>query len=226
MMKKILLLFFALLAQAGFSQGSSCAGAEAFCAGSGGLVVPNTTAQPNSSQIACLGSQPNASWFYLQIDEPGNLVFQIVQNTSFTPGGVPNGTGLDVDFVAWGPFDSVSEACNEISFDDCPSCPNNTSNPNFYPFGNIVDCSYDSAHTETMTINNAQSGEIYMVLLTNFNGSAGFIKLIQTNSGQPGAGSTDCSILCPLSIVGGGVPLCSVPSLTAIYENAENPTFQ
>src|SRR5690606_131015 len=96
----------------------------------------------------------------------------------------------------------------------------------FYPFGNIVDCSYDSAHTETMTINNAQSGEIYMVLLTNFNGSAGFIKLIQTNSGQPGAGSTDCSILCPLSIVGGGVPLCSDPSLTAIYENAENPTFQ
>ncbi|MBA3900266.1 MAG: hypothetical protein H0X62_08675, partial [Bacteroidetes bacterium] len=44
-------------------------------------------------------------------------------------------------------------------------------------------------------IPNAQTGDYYIVLITNFSNSAGFILLNQTNFGDPDAGSTDCSIV-------------------------------
>ena len=77
---------------------------------------------------------------------------------------------MDVDFVLWGPFSQGDDFCAEGVLDQgCPEpgfdCPNNTTNPNFYPYGNIVDCSYDAASIENLTIENAESGEVYVCLL-------------------------------------------------------------
>ena len=166
-----------------FSQGNSVATAEQFCSGGSELLFPNITGNPDDSSVGCLGSIPNPAYYYLTIDQPGDLVFTISQEDT-------SGTPIDVDFIAWGPFMSIADADANISLTDCPSCPfSNVPNTGFYPFGNIIDCSYSTAGTETMTINGAVTGQIYVVLITNFDGDAGFISLQQTG----GLGTTSCA---------------------------------
>ncbi|MEL6989892.1 MAG: hypothetical protein AAGK97_18940, partial [Bacteroidota bacterium] len=128
--------------------------------------------------------------------------------TSFDANGNPNGTPLDVDFIAWGPFTDPIDACENLN----PSTS--------------VDCSYSIAAVETFTIPNAMVGEIYIVLITNFNGDPGFISLGQTG----GDGGTNCDILCEFDIdLGTDQILCDVPSYEIVTvltgDNIMNPTF-
>ncbi|WP_146052806.1 hypothetical protein [Aquimarina sp. I32.4] len=58
-------------------------------------------------------------------------------------------------------------------------------------FSNTISCSYSSSYTEFMTIPNAEAGEYYLVLITNFSQMPGFINFQKTG----GIGVTDCSIL-------------------------------
>ena len=67
----------------------------------------------------------------LQIGDSGPVNIQIEQNTEFDVNGNPIGNGLDVDFVLWGPFDNTIDYCDLNLLVDCPTCPNNTTNPNF-----------------------------------------------------------------------------------------------
>ena len=159
---------------------SICEDAVPFCSINGAITTPNTIGVPGNGGIACLATTPNPTWNAIQIGNSGSIEIEITQTEE-------NGNGLDVDFVLWGPFTSIEEACSQIAFEDCPTCPNNSTNPNFYPFGNIVDCSYSSNFVENLTINDAQSGEVYMLLVTNFSGNPGNIKIEQTNAGEPGA---------------------------------------
>jgi len=53
-----------------------------------------------------------------------------------------------------------------------------------------MDCSYSAASIENLTIDNAISGEIYVLLVTNFENDPGEIQIEQTNSSGAGAGST------------------------------------
>ncbi len=168
---------------------SVCGGSGAFCADAGALEFPNT---PDTACVlnaptvivsnTCLSSAPNPSWYFIEIGLAGDIVIDISQTTG--PGGT--GTGLDVDYVVWGPFPDVASSCVDFTTGDCSNDHNCT--------GTAVDCSYSSAPTEVATIPNTQVGEFYMFLITNFDGAAGFITLTQTNIGAPGAGSTDC---CP-----------------------------
>ncbi len=201
----ITLFVFAILFNGNlYAQGATCEDAEPFCAGGSQFVFPNTTGVPSFGSPACLGSAPNPSWFYLQVDESGDLEFTITQSTQgFDQNGNPIGILLDVDFVAWGPFSSAQGNCEDL--DDCSGdCPSNTNPGANYPYGNVVDCSFDFQSVESLTIPNAQSGDYYIVLITNFNGSPGFILLNQTNFGDPGSGSTDCSIVLNDYICEGG----------------------
>ncbi|RZJ65087.1 MAG: hypothetical protein EOO50_15030, partial [Flavobacterium sp.] len=226
-MRKIFLLAFVLITYFGYSQGSTCPNATPFCAGADAFIFPNVTGVPSTQNVGCLGSIPNPTWFYLQIDNPGELVFNIFQSTSFDANGNPNGNNIDVDFIAWGPFNSPDEMCALIDLDDCDGCPSNTFDPGFYPAptGNVIDCSYDGNFTETMTIHNAVAGQIYAVLITNFNGQAGFINLQQTNEANANAGSTNCEIVCPLVLTEPGI-LCpdGATSITAT-SGATNPVY-
>jgi len=161
-----------------------CLEAEPFCSSEGLLFenvddTSNTTAPPGID-YGCLFTQPNPVWYFLQIDEPGDLSIDIVQNTSFDNNGNPNGAGLDVDFIAWGPFDSVESACNGLTIQ-------NQVADNAFGDG----CSYSIDAEETLGLENAQEGEVYVLLITNYDGAAGFISLNQSG----GDGSTDCSII-------------------------------
>ncbi len=176
---------------------ADCAHGELFCGSNANdpYIFENVVGVPSTGQVACLGSMPNPRYITLKVTESGPLQYQIIQSTSFDVAGNPTGNYLDVDFVTWGPFTNA-DSCDQIAFADCPTCPFDNSTPSsntFYPFGNITDCSYSSSYTENLHIPNAQAGQYYKLLITNFNGASGYIKLIQTNYDAPGSGRTACA---------------------------------
>ncbi|MDT0646153.1 T9SS type B sorting domain-containing protein [Zunongwangia sp. F260] len=180
--KHLFAIFLFVVTGSSYGQGSLCEEVEPFCAGDQELVFPNSNfasgslAQGQSGPYyGCLLSQPYPAWFYLQIENSGNLEFKISQFQNRDG----SGASLDVDFAVWGPFNEDEDYCNDAALSNL----------------NLVDCSFSESAVEAMTINNAQADDIYIVLITNFSESPGYISLQQTNSSQPGAGATDCSIL-------------------------------
>jgi large repetitive protein len=175
-MKKLRLLLFiicsffvhGLLAQSG----DNCANATPFCTGTS-YTFPNNTGVASlggSGPYGCLGSTPNPVWYFLQIATGGNISITVNQTSSA-------GSGLDVDFVCWGPFSSVAAGCAG------------------YGAGNIVDCSYSTASTEVVDITGATTGQFYIVLLTNFSGSPGTMTFNQSG----GSATTNCAVLCNMT---------------------------
>jgi hypothetical protein len=165
---------------------SSCSTADPFCS-TNNFSYCNTVgvATLGSGGIyGCLSSTPNPAFFYLNVANSGDISMFISQQTN-------TGSGIDVDFVAWGPFTSQSDVCGGISA------------------SNIIDCSYSIDAVESFTITNAQAGEWYMVLITNFSNSVGTINFSQTNSGSAGAGSSNCNFInaTPGTCVGGNYAL-------------------
>lgn len=164
-----------------------CQLAEPFCS-SEGLFFANSydededgrNSAPEGIDYGCLETTPNPAWFYLKIDQPGDLTLHIVQNTEFSSEGEPVGIGLDVDFVAWGPFQSIEEACDNI-------LPENQVQDNEMGDG----CSYAIDEEEDLGIVGAKKGDIYVLLITNYRGAKGFIQVTQT----AGQASTDCTIV-------------------------------
>jgi hypothetical protein len=167
MIKKLQLFFLiVLVTQISFSQGTSVSTADQFCSGTSSLTFNNNFGGTDNTVVGCLGSIPNASYFYLEIDQPGDVVFNITQqDLALNP--------IDVDFIAWGPFTDLTDADNNISLTDCAVCPSNTADPTFYPYldtvpnpdSPIVDCSYSFNSTESLNITNALQGEIYVPTL-------------------------------------------------------------
>ena len=137
----------------------------------------------------CLSTAPNPAFYYLRIDEPGNLNIYMHSTPQ-----------VDIDFDCWGPFDDINTACDQLA------C------------SNIVDCSYSTAATENCHINNAQHGQFYILLITNFSNQTCNISFENV-----GTGTTDCSILPPL--VNGGGPYCVGQTINLTAQNQAGATF-
>lgn len=213
-MKKVILWLFLCFNLIVYAQdgATTCDMAEPMCSDSMGVkIFNNVTGVPDTGTVGCLASTPNPSWFFIRVQSTGDLNFRIIQAPDFDAAGNPIGITLDVDFIAWGPFTAPGSNCTNLA-NQCLDaagnttfCPSNTdgalpgTTSNFYTNNqdntNIIDCSYDGAAIENFTINNAQAGEFYILLITNFANTTGKIKLEQTNFGAAGAGVTDCSII-------------------------------
>jgi uncharacterized protein (TIGR02145 family) len=150
----------------------------------------------------CLHDHPCPSWFFMQVSQAGDITINIEQNL------LNGGAGADVDFICWGPFTSLSEGCSSGLTGTCvtnssgpfgpPQCCDNIScPPSFYPKGNIVDCSWSGQTAETCNILNAQVGEFYILLLTNFTQDSAVITFSQTG----GTGITNCNIVSNCSML-------------------------
>ena len=189
-MKKInLFLIFVLcfFCINGFGQGTNCATADPFCTGTSYAFPMNTgTIAEGGPNYACLCTQPNPVWYYLLIDNPGNITI-----------GISSPTGNDVDFTAWGPFSSPTAPCTAQLTAACTGCEsggtcyNNTDTLSSYPSGNTVDCSFDMAASEVFHILNALSGQYYLLCITNFSDSPGNLNFSQI----AGPGTTNCNIV-------------------------------
>ena len=142
-MKKIIsILFLFVFHNTINAQSSNCIGAEPFCTGT----TVNFPASTNSTGsfppnvfFDCLGTQPNPAFYYLQIDQPGNLTITM-QSTPL----------VDIDFICWGPFNNPNTMCDSLTA------------------AYVEDCSYSTAAVETCDILNAVSGQFYILLITNY----------------------------------------------------------
>jgi hypothetical protein len=173
--------------------------AEPFCTNAG-VDFPNITGGITAEvgpDYGCLQDSqganplpPRPAWFFLKIENSGDLFMLIEQNTAADF----NGTGIDVDFVAWGPFTETefqAGVCGSLTTanivpgqddEDDTTPPNTTTSQG---------CSYSSSSIENFNIIGANAGEYFVLMVTNFFGSPGFIRMNITT----GVGSTDCSIL-------------------------------
>jgi len=175
-MKKILSSLFVVASFAGVSaQNNLCSTADPFCSSNqysfpAGVNSGTAEAGPN---YGCLGTQPNPAWYFMQVSQSGNIDITM-QSTPL----------VDIDFICYGPFSSLANACSQLTA------------------GNTVDCSYSTAATEFCNIPNAQVGEFYLLLITNYSNTTCNVNFSQTG----GVGATDCSILAPT--VSNNGPLC------------------
>jgi gliding motility-associated-like protein len=211
-MKKIFLILIIIFANLvleiihahGQSSATTCANAAPFCTGTTYTfpMATGITAEPGPN-YGCLYTYPNPVWYYLKILNPGNIIIHIAGNS--------NTDSLDVDFVCWGPFTSPTGECDAGLTANCDwagsdtaynFCLNNTDSSSFYPSGNMVDCSYSANTSEDCHILNAQTGQYYILCITNYANMPGNLTFSQTG----GIGTTDCGIIAP-SINNNG-PLC------------------
>ena len=129
----------------------------------------STTAPGNN--YGCLTTSPNPAWYYLEIDQPGNLLIDITNNL---------GMFQDIDFAIWGPFSNLTTAMNNCG-----------------TLGTPHDCSYSPlAYPEQVSINGASSGDVFILLITNFSNTPCNVSFTDVG----GTATTDCSIVNPCSI--------------------------
>lgn len=190
MKKLILFLFILTVTNFVSSQANTCITSNPFCS-SNTYNFPNATTgtAPTGPNYGCLTTRPRPIWYYMEIGTSGTIDLLLQQTT----GANGSGTQIDVDFAMWGPFSSLSAGCTAILA--------GTSAP--------IQCSYSNSYSEDLGLGvsggtgsglttppAAVAGQIYIVLLTNFNGAAGYISFNQTG----GTGSADCSIVNPCVI--------------------------
>ncbi len=179
----LLLFVFFFLPQSLFAQNGLCADIEPLCLVDDVIIFANCfngssdciDFAEEGPDYTCLGSTPYPTWQSITVDQAGDFDLLITQNTSFDTSGNPTGTPLDVDFIVWGPFDSDDDLCD---YDNLSAA-------------NTVDCSFSAQAIESVSIPNAFAGERYVLLITNFNQTQGFIKVEQTGG--------DGSIICPVT---------------------------
>jgi uncharacterized protein (TIGR02145 family) len=179
---------------------NTCIQANPFC-GSAAYTFPSGACTTNcygesGPCYGCMGVPNNPAWYYMQIGSPGTIVLTITESPY-----------TDIDYCCWGPFSTPTGACTAGL-----TC------------SKIASCSFSPWGTEICTINNAQAGEFYILVLSNFVNQSTQITFQQTNWGQPGAGTTNCNLVtfCSVSALTGTASLCSPATNTfSISGNVE-----
>lgn len=118
------------------------------------------------NNYSCLSTSPNPSWYYLEILNPGNLAINVSALS-------------DIDFAFWGPFANLTAAKS--------TCGN---------LGAPIDCSYSTSPSEQANANNTHTGEVYMLVVTNY---ANTPQTITVATGSGSTATTNCAIV-PLPV--------------------------
>lgn len=122
---------------------TNCNSPQPICSGTPITFTANT-GSPQASQTnpgnnyGCLQTSPNPSWYYLEIDQGGNLIIDVTATS-------------DVDFAIWGPYANLTMAqadCNNYGFPQ--------------------DCSYSTSAVEQVNLPVVQSSQVYILLVTNY----------------------------------------------------------
>lgn len=169
------------------AQSASCIGSYPFCTGTlynfpAGV---HTGVALEDADYGCLIRTPNPAWYHMKILEPGSISIQMHSSPLY-----------DIDFVIWGPFDDLYQACVDGLTTD-----------------KIVDCSFSALSVETCHLPETEIGEYYILLITNYSNKECDI----TFEKIAGDGETDCTII--------PAPILYVPTVfrpqSSIPENRE-----
>ena len=148
-----------LFPQGNCNNAYNCADAQSLCERIGQPfinVFDGSNAQSGNYYPFSSSTGPrNPTWFYIPIETSGDLTLEVYQNTA------PDfmGQNLDIDFAVYGPFTNPTSQCGMLSQAD------------------YVDHSFSTVMPEIAQINNAQAGEFYLILTSNFSNQPGFLKV-------------------------------------------------
>jgi hypothetical protein len=188
-MKKTATLFLLLFTSISlFSQigNSTCENALQICFESP-ITYPATVgagAAEVGPDYGCLNTRPNPGWFYFKVDTPGDHQLFIT-----------NSNNRDLDFIVYGPFAEENNWCDSLTV------------------SKTVDCSYAGGATETANFNSINSGDYYVLMITNFANLATNVSVVQNG----GIGTFSCNFVAPCLISGLSVTPSSCDTLTNLY---------
>ena len=111
-----------------------------------------------NNNYGCLAATPNPIWYYAQIDRPGDIFLQLSAQS-------------DIDYAIWGPFTSVAAAQAACGSYQSP-----------------MDCSFSGTNNELPQLLGTQTGQIYVLLITNYSNIQQPATLTQIS----GTGSLGC----------------------------------
>ncbi|MEC4049151.1 T9SS type A sorting domain-containing protein [Flavobacterium sp. SUN046] len=146
----------------------NCNDANSLCS-TLGTPFSNTHLGISNGTMNCLGTTPNPTWFYLPVSSPGTISLVVEQNSGINF----NANSLDVDYIIYGPFSNPVTPCASSLIDS-----------------NVVSCSYSVAAVEYPTIHNAQVGQYYLLMTTNYSNLPGFIRISMNDNST---GAIECS---------------------------------
>lgn len=176
------------------AQNNLCSNSDPFCTDNGLYEFPagvNAGTGEPGPYYSCLGTQPNPAWYYMRILDPGNMDIYMYSTPQ-----------VDIDFCCWGPYADPFEPC-----------------PAGLTRDKVVDCSYSTNWNETCEIRNAQTGDYYILLITNYSNRPCNIHFSKVD----GEATTDCTILPPL--VSYDMPVCEGHDLLLYAHGTSGDTF-
>jgi hypothetical protein len=129
----------------------------------------------------------NPHWFFFRVDQPGIITIRIWTDVY-----------MYFTCIVWGPFDTPHGACWE----------------GLTGIQNVVYAGKINALNSYVefTINNAQSGEYYLMNIGGYSvAPMNFVHIVQANAGQAGAGSLTCDITthCNIFLLTAQVGACN-----------------
>lgn len=150
-----------------------------------------------AADFGCIGAPRNPSWYYMRIGYSGPFVIHMEGHDPNDPNSL-----LDIDFCLWGPFTQqeveTGSACSLLTTDKIIDCSYSLAGVEDAYLGYHV--SQHTSHYEdqladgNITFHIPQSGEYYLLMITNFSNQACTIDFNYAS----GAGTTDCTILPPM----------------------------
>lgn len=172
MKNKLLLILTVFFSSLLVAQSSDCETSSVICdAPNLDFAAGVTGTAPAGNEYDCLFSQPNPTWFTLNIGEAGDLSMSLTANS-------------DIDFIVYGPFPDSTSASNA-----CGSLGDGGAGMN------VIDCSYSGTANEQIFIGGALVGEVYKLLVTNYSNQVQDINLTQ-NDGSTGGINCPVAVQC------------------------------
>jgi hypothetical protein len=201
-MKKNIALFlaFSLFGFHLIKAQDSCMTAVPFCTGTlyGFNTMPGIAA-PSGPDYGCLGSESSPLWFSIHVTSAGPL--------TITGQGLDSSdNALDIDFIYWGPFSSLSGVCYTQ-----------------LDAAHILGCDYTTSNLINVDIPFASSGSYYMVMISNYAGIPANISYAQTAGSGVASCVAPCSFVSMTATPGACNPATNTYSVTGTMTFANPP---
>ena len=161
----------------------------------------------------CIGSSYNPSWYHMRINTPGQFIIHM-------EGHDPNNyyTERDIDFCMWGPYtDPTSPCVIQLTTDKIIDCNYSASYSEDIFLGFQEWEHYHEANHGTVNYHVPETGEYYILMITNFSQQPCVITFTKTEGSGPG--TTDCGILPGIATNGGPYCVGETIQLSVTHQN-------
>lgn len=188
MKKNALLFFIAFLFTARLTKAQdSCITAIPFCTGTtySFNMQPGIPA-PSGPDYGCLSSQSSPLWFSVHVTSSGSI--------DITGAGLDStDSPMDIDFIYWGPFSSLSGVCYAQ-----------------LDAAHIAGCDYSTNNIINVNIPSAIAGTYYIAMVSNYAGIPANISYSQTS----GTGGASCVVPCSFNALSATPSACNLADNT------------